>query len=146
MSKVLLFVTVLGEIFAHLWRHTTYIGSGRRFATKPTRPYQTLPDPTRPYQTLQDPTRPYQTLQDPTRPYQTLPDPTRPYQTLPDPTRPYQTLQDRLSRNFAKYRSTLRNIPEERRSHWHRGGSLIPRINFCRLMRCRLTGGKISTW
>jgi len=94
MSKVLLFVTVLGEIFAHLWRHTTYIGSGRRFATKPTRPYQTLPDPTRPYQTLQDPTRPYQTLQDPTRPYQTLPDPTRPYQTLQDPTRPYQTLPD----------------------------------------------------
>jgi hypothetical protein len=26
------------------------------------------------------------------------------------------------------YRSTLRNIPEERRAHQHRGGSLIPRL------------------
>jgi len=39
----------------------------------------------------------------------------------------YQTLEggiDRLSRNFVKNRSTLCNIPEERRSHWHCGGNL----------------------
>jgi len=31
---------------------------------------------------------------------------------------------DMLSRNMSKYQSMLRNVPEERRSHFHRGGSL----------------------
>ena len=34
---------------------------------------------------------------------------------------------DRLSRNVANYQSTLRNIPEERTSRLHRGGSLRSR-------------------
>ena len=37
---------------------------------------------------------------------------------------------DRSSRNVSKnYLSTLRNVPEERASHFHRGGSLRSRIN-----------------
>jgi hypothetical protein len=34
----------------------------------------------------------------------------------------------RLSRNVGNYHSTLRNIPEERRSNLHRGGSLKSRL------------------
>jgi len=37
------------------------------------------------------------------------------------------------SRNFNKYRSTLRNIPEDRKYHLHRGGSLKARINYTNL-------------
>jgi hypothetical protein len=35
---------------------------------------------------------------------------------------------DRLSRNVGNYESTLRNIPEERRSPLHRGGNLKSRV------------------
>jgi hypothetical protein len=35
-----------------------------------------------------------------------------------------------LSRNVDNYQSTLRSIPEERRSHLHRGGSLKSRTLF----------------
>jgi hypothetical protein len=34
---------------------------------------------------------------------------------------------DRLCRNVGNYQSTLRNIPEERRSYLHRSGSLKSR-------------------
>ena len=46
------------------------------------------------------------------------------------------TLEDKtkgLSRNVDDYWSTLRNIPEERRCHLHRGGGLKARINYSRL-------------
>ena len=36
-------------------------------------------------------------------------------------------LEDRpvgVSRNFGNYKSKLRNVPEEQKSHWHRGGNL----------------------
>jgi hypothetical protein len=39
---------------------------------------------------------------------------------------------DSLSRNVGNYQSTLRNIPEERRSHLHSGGSLKARTNYFR--------------
>lgn len=35
---------------------------------------------------------------------------------------------ERFSRNVGKYKSTLHNVWEERRSHWHRGGSLKSRV------------------
>jgi hypothetical protein len=59
---------------------------------------------------------------------------------------------ERLSRNVSNYKATLRNIPEERSSHWHRGGDpkshkrKVDFILWCGIRNWWLAGRKWLVW